>query len=234
MSMETEPLAGGPGGREVSSGGNGPPDPPAAPAGGSQDAPSSGAQNGATTEKAGGTKITPVGIGVAAIAIVVWMVSSVFLMFKVGTSETEWTRLAWIFGSIQAVAFAGAGALFGTSVQRERTASAENRAEKAETKSTQAQAESEQNRLDAAKGRILATALVVDAKATATSSPHLAGMGPRPWMQQPRRVEGTPHSHNRCFRRSSDARLARDPRVGLGSRWLRLGRCRGRCRRCWW
>jgi hypothetical protein len=63
-------------------------------------------------------------------------------------SEVTWSRLAWLFSSVEAIAFAAAGALFGARVHRER-------AEKAE-------AEARKSAGDAARGQALAAALKAD------------------------------------------------------------------------
>ena len=60
-----------------------------------------------------------------------------------------WTHETWIFGSIQGIAFAAAGALFGTAVQQDRVQKAETRADAAQN--------------DAANGRALAKLLQSDA-----------------------------------------------------------------------
>jgi hypothetical protein len=73
----------------------------------------------------------------------------VFLLSQSSAGEIRWARMAWVFSSVEAVAFGAAGALFGSSIQR-------SRAEKAEE---QARRSSE----DAAKGRALAAALKNDA-----------------------------------------------------------------------
>lgn len=73
----------------------------------------------------------------------------VFLIGQVGEDETEWTRLAWIFASVEAIAFGAAGALFGSSIQRERAEKAEEAAK--------------ENAQDAANGRALAEAIKAEA-----------------------------------------------------------------------
>jgi hypothetical protein len=74
-----------------------------------------------------------------------------FLIGQVDKDETAWTRLAWIFASVEAIAFGAAGALFGSSIQRERAEKAEDAAR------TNAQ--------DAANGRALAEAIKAEAPA---------------------------------------------------------------------
>jgi len=90
----------------------------------------------------------------AAIAILVLVAFAglvAFLIGQVDKDETAWTRLAWIFASVEAIAFGAAGALFGSSIQRER-------AEKAE-------AAAAENTRDAANGRALAEAIKAEAPA---------------------------------------------------------------------
>jgi hypothetical protein len=65
-------------------------------------------------------------------------------------SEVTWSRLAWLFSSVEAIAFGAAGALFGARVQRERAEKAEN--------------EARRHANDAARGRALAAVLKADGK----------------------------------------------------------------------
>lgn len=68
------------------------------------------------------------------------------------SSEQTWIRLAWVFSSVEAIAFAAAGAIFGSSVHRERAEKAEGRAAK--------------NEEQAANGRALATQLIAEEEAS--------------------------------------------------------------------
>jgi hypothetical protein len=109
---------------------------------------------------------------VAIFALVVWVAFSIVLLFNIGKTETEWTRIAWVFGSIQSVAFAAAGALFGTAVQQQNVSSAQQEA-------TTAKKDADQQRETAAKGRALAA--VVQAEGTTPSvggKTGLEAMGP--------------------------------------------------------
>jgi hypothetical protein len=109
---------------------------------------------------------------VAVLSLAVWVAFSIVLLFNVGKNETEWTRIAWIFGSIQSVAFAAAGALFGTAVQQQNVNSAQQEA-------AIAKKDADQQRDMAIKGRTLAT--VVQAEGTTPSAEdtnRLERMGP--------------------------------------------------------
>jgi hypothetical protein len=94
--------------------------------------------------------------GVALIAALVALVAfAVFTAYMIGKADDEnevtWTRLAWLFSSVEAIAFGAAGALFGASVQRER---AEN-----------AEADARQKADEAARGRALAAAVKAETPA---------------------------------------------------------------------
>ena len=52
-------------------------------------------------------------------AILVWIAFVVVMLFAADSSDLRWTRLSFVFGSVEAIAFAAAGALFGVTVQRE-------------------------------------------------------------------------------------------------------------------
>lgn len=82
----------------------------------------------------------------AAIAVLIaFAVFVAYLIGQVDGNEVRWTRLAWLFASVEAIAFGAAGALFGASIQRQR-------AEKAEATASKKTDE-------AAKGRALAAML---------------------------------------------------------------------------
>ncbi len=84
----------------------------------------------------------------AGAALLVWLGFAIFLLALSGTSDIRWARLAWVFGSVEAVGFAAAGLLFGTTVNRQRAVRAEQQAAA--------------NQRDAEGGRALAAALKAD------------------------------------------------------------------------
>jgi hypothetical protein len=86
---------------------------------------------------------------VAAFAVLVAFAAFVvFLIRETDAGDVRWTRLAWLFTSVEAIAFGAAGALFGSSIQRARAEKAEQTAQ--------------ENAGDAAKGRALAETLKAD------------------------------------------------------------------------
>lgn len=101
---------------------------------------------------------------VAVLVLASFAIFVVFLVAHVDEDDVEWTRLAWIFASVEAIAFGAAGALFGSSIQRER-------AEKAE-------ASAKVNADAAANGRALASALKAEDPVQAEGAPGLEPLGP--------------------------------------------------------
>jgi len=77
----------------------------------------------------GGTPLAGVALVASVTVIVAWLGFLVWLLIEVDQSEVIWTRLLVVLGSVEAVAFAAAGALFGTSVQRQRVEEQRERAD---------------------------------------------------------------------------------------------------------
>jgi hypothetical protein len=85
-----------------------------------------------------------VALTTAGLALVLWLGFALYLVTQAGASETRWSRMAWVFGTVESIGFAAAGLLLGTTVNRHRAAQAETAAEA--------------NRRDAESGRALAAA----------------------------------------------------------------------------
>ena len=89
-------------------------------------------------------------LAVAVAALLLWAVFTAFMVVKTNTgNEVQWTRLAYLFASVEAIAFGAAGALWGTTVNRERVVQAEQRAAA--------------NERDASNGRALASSQIAEA-----------------------------------------------------------------------
>lgn len=101
--------------------------------------------------------MTGVALFVGIAVILGWLVTVAWLALNVGAEEVRWSRLVFLLGSVEAVAFGAAGALFGTNVQRQRVAEAHSRAERAET-------EAAENKEAAVKGKALAAVVKSEAK----------------------------------------------------------------------
>jgi hypothetical protein len=71
-----------------------------------------------------------------------------YLLSELNAGEVRWSRLTWLFASVEAIAFGAAGALFGSSIQRSRAEGAE--------------AQAREHVEDAAKGRALAATVIAD------------------------------------------------------------------------
>ena len=85
----------------------------------------------------------------ALLAMLLWALFPATLAVSAGSASAEaWARLTLVFGSVQAVAAAAGGALWGASVQQERAVTAERAARS--------------NSRDAARGRALAALVVAD------------------------------------------------------------------------
>jgi hypothetical protein len=83
-----------------------------------------------------------------------------YMISQLGAGEVRWTRLAFLYGTVEAVLFAAVGAIFGTRVQRER-------AEHAEARASDAEKRADEHAEDAVKGRTLAAAAKAEAMTAA-------------------------------------------------------------------
>jgi hypothetical protein len=82
-------------------------------------------------------------VAAAVFALVGFAVFVVVLVVQASTTdEIYWSRVAWVFASVEAIAFAAAGALFGSSIQKDRA--------------DRAEADARDNAQSAANGRALA------------------------------------------------------------------------------
>src|SRR5690242_8067812 len=106
------------------------------------------------------TAIVLIALFVIFIAVLVWLRNS-----------AQWDRLTYLFAGFEALVFAAAGALFGTSVQRAQTVQAQQTAQKQE-------ARAEANQTDAEHGRALAT--MIRAKRSGAAGAELEARGARP------------------------------------------------------
>jgi hypothetical protein len=109
-----------------------------------------------------GASTGPVAVGTAIALIAVYIAMLAFLVTMRG--DKQWDRLVYLLSGFEALVFTGAGALFGTTIQRSNIATA--RADAADAKQI---AQAERNRADLAEkgataGRALATAVQVKAR----------------------------------------------------------------------
>lgn len=112
-------------------------------------------------------KLAGVALVAAIIVLAAWLVLLSWLAFHTGATELQWARLGSVLGSLEAVAFAAAGALFGTTIQKQRVEDANERAGKAEDRALRAEKTSTEHMQAAANGRALAAAMKARAGANA-------------------------------------------------------------------
>jgi len=73
--------------------------------------------------------MTIVRVGFAVVVVLAFGLFATFLVINADTSnQTEWERWVYVFGGVEAIAFAAVGWVFGREVNRERAESAEGRA----------------------------------------------------------------------------------------------------------
>lgn len=125
-------------------------------------------------------------LAVAVVAVCTWIAFVLVMLLSSDTPEMQWTRLTFVFSSVEAIAFAAAGALFGVSVQRDRIERAEQRADI--------------NAKDAANGRALAAITIADYDGTPGQDEGL------PFPEESYGVDGQP-DHGARRRHADTARL---------------------------
>lgn len=96
--------------------------------------PAVAAGDGMTDAAAEGTPLAGTALVVAITVITLWLGLLAWLAFNADASDATWSRLLVLLGSVEAVAFAAIGALFGTTVQRQRVADLAARTEAAESR----------------------------------------------------------------------------------------------------
>jgi hypothetical protein len=101
---------------------------------------------------------------VAIVAVLIWVAFVVVMLLASDSGDMTWTRLTFLFASVEAIAFAAAGALFGVSVQRERVKTAEEKADV--------------HAREAANGRALAAVNLADEAATPDQDPASQSFSP--------------------------------------------------------
>ncbi len=74
------------------------------------------------------------------IALFAFGIFAYYLAKHIGEGQQQWDRLVYIFGGVEAVAFAAAGYFFGREVNRARAEAAEDKAKEAEKSAMQDQA----------------------------------------------------------------------------------------------
>lgn len=115
-----------------------------------------------------------VAYGVAIIALLGFALLIIDLLGRTGASDLEWTRAVFLLSGVEAVAFAGAGFLFGREVNRQRAESAEERGDAAEARASEAEVNAAQSEQ---KGRGLKAAVRAKAKGEADEERRFEAFG---------------------------------------------------------
>jgi len=102
------------------------------------------------------TDLSGVALAAALVVLAAWLLLLVWLVFNTSLQEVAWSRLLVVLGSMEAVAFGAAGALFGTQIQRQRVQDAQRHASNAEAKTADAEQRASANADGAIKGKTLA------------------------------------------------------------------------------
>jgi hypothetical protein len=105
-------------------------------------------------------KLTEAGTHIAVLVVCVWLVGLAWLVVHAHVGAEEWARMLVILSSLEAVAFAAAGALFGASIQQRRVQDAKDNVDKVEKVAAdrveRAEAQAIKNSDEAGRGRLLA------------------------------------------------------------------------------
>ena len=101
-------------------------------------------------------QLAPVAYVLGIALIVAYFVGLALAWSNIGGSDSEWGRRLQLLGGLEALAFAAAGAILGTTVQRQLT-------QKEEQRATRAERQADASAADAEKGRAVLN--LVEAKA---------------------------------------------------------------------
>jgi hypothetical protein len=99
---------------------------------------------------------SPVSRAVAAVTLLAFAGLVVWMLASASASEQVWQRQMYVFASVEAIAFAAAGALFGVEVKRQEAAKAEQRMNQAVEEAAEAKRSERLASEDAEKGRTIA------------------------------------------------------------------------------
>jgi len=116
------------------------------------------------------SKLKGAGVWAAFLVLAAWLALLTWLTAHTAIPDSEWARLLVVFGSIESVAFAAAGALFGTTIQGKRVQEAKQQAEKAEQQAAEERNAAKANAQAAVNGKSLAAVIKSRAKTRSSNS----------------------------------------------------------------
>jgi hypothetical protein len=119
--------------------------------------------NETSSESSTSDRARPLSGAIMWAAIVILFAFGILVMWMLATAESAtnavWLRQQWIYGSVEAIVFAAAGALFGVQVKREQVAKAEERATSSQAEAEEAKRSERIAASDAERGRAQAAAI---------------------------------------------------------------------------
>lgn len=114
---------------------------------------------------------------ITAIALIVVYIAMLGILMAL-RADKEWDRLVYLLSGFEAIVFAGAGALFGTTIQRANVTAARDDAVDAKETARAERDRADQAEKDASGGRTLAAAIQAKAEARTDGSGRVRGSRP--------------------------------------------------------
>jgi hypothetical protein len=114
---------------------------------------------------------------ITAVALIVVYIAMLGILMAL-RADKEWDRLVYLLSGFEAIVFAGAGALFGTTIQRANVSAARDDAADAKETARAERDRADQAEKDASGGRTLAAAIQAKAEARADGSGRVRGSRP--------------------------------------------------------
>jgi hypothetical protein len=142
----------------------------------SQDGVSQGIAGQGSTRTGAVASLGGAAVITAIVLIAVYIGMLAFLMTL--RADKEWDRLVYLLSGFEALVFAGAGALFGTTIQRANVAAARSDAADARETAKTERDRAEAAEKDATAGRTLAAAIKAKAETRADGSGRIRGSRP--------------------------------------------------------
>lgn len=112
----------------------------------------------------------------ATLVLVAFGVLVIWLLGRTAESDVRWNRSLYVYGSVEAIVFAAAGALFGTTVQRSQVARLEDEKARADQRADDASAAERLASQRATRGDALAASIRGMTRASGSAAP--TGGGP--------------------------------------------------------
>jgi len=132
-------------------------------------------------------------------ALVFFAFAVIFLAFHFDDTEVHWSRITYVYGGVEAIAFAAAGWFFGKEVNRQRADKAEERADRAQEEASTTQ------------GKLSALLTYVDTQAPSDASANAAVVAALKELAELPSIKDNPHAIRAIDARRGATRTATDP-----------------------